>query len=189
MGYTTDFSGSFTLDRKLDEETHKFLTKFNETRRMARNVDPKYGEEGEFYVDGDGFKGQGDGGGVIDHNRPPKTQPGLWCQWRPNEDGTEIEWDGGEKFYEYVAWIEYLIDKILKPRGYVLNGEVRWQGEDDNDRGTIVITDNVVETDEDGDHEAALQLILEQKKVLPALIGLTPWLDKEIAKRLQKKEG
>jgi hypothetical protein len=98
MGYTTDFSGSFELDKPLTPSLKEFLTKLNDTRRMSRNVEG-HGVEGEFFVEGTGFKGQDSGGNVIDGNTPPKTQPGLWCQWRPDGDGTLIEWDGGEKFY------------------------------------------------------------------------------------------
>jgi len=60
------------------------------------------------------------------------------------EDKITIEWDGGEKFYKYSEWIEYLIKKILKPRGYKLNGEVKWEGEENEDMGIIVIKNNVV---------------------------------------------
>ncbi len=38
-------------------------------------------------------------------------------------------WNGAEKFYNYVEWLQYLIDKILAPRGYTLNGECQWFGE------------------------------------------------------------
>jgi hypothetical protein len=148
MGYSTDFYGQFNVTPTLKAEDVEYLTKFSETRRMARKVDEKYGVEGEFYVDGKGYAGQGDDDTIIDHNRPPKTQPGLWCQWIPTEDGKAIEWDGGEKFYDYVEWIEYLIKKILAPRGYVLNGEVEWQGEERGDIGKIVIKDNVVQVKE-----------------------------------------
>lgn len=144
MGYTTDFVGEFELNKPLDEETYNFLVKFNETRRMKRKVDPKYGVEGEFYVDGKGMFGQAHDETVIDYNNPPSTQPSLWCQWRPTEDRKFIEWDGGEKFYYYIEWIEYLIDKILAPKGYVLNGKVKWCGEDLNDRGLISIKNNKV---------------------------------------------
>jgi len=144
MGYTTDFEGGFEITPKLKEEDHTFLTKFAETRRMKRKLGPEYGVEGEFYVDGDGFMGQADDDTVIDHNMPPRTQPGLWCQWIPNEEGNVLEWDGGEKFYHYVEWLKYLIDKILEPRGYKLNGQVRWNGEDSTDMGTIIVVDNDV---------------------------------------------
>ena len=110
---------------------------------MARNVDG-FGIEGEFFVDGTGSFGQGDDKNIINYNKPPVTQPSLWCQWVPNKDGTEIKWDGSEKFYEYVPWIQYLITKILAPRGYALNGEVKWQGEDPEDMGIIEIVNNEV---------------------------------------------
>lgn len=146
MGYTTDFDGSFTVTPTLTEDDRVFLEKFSRTRRMARNVGPEYGVDGEFYVFGKGWAGQDHDETIIDYNRPPRTQPGLWCQWVPTEDGNEIEWDGGEKFYDYVEWLEYLIEKILAPRGYTLNGTVFWQGEEDSDRGKIVVTNNVVKT-------------------------------------------
>lgn len=147
MGYTTDFEGKLKLSRKLSLDDYNFLKKLSETRRMARNVGPQYGVQGEFYFDGEGEFGQGHDDNIIDHNTPPSTQPGLWCQWTPTEDGEYLEWDGGEKFYAYVEWLEYIIDKILKPRGYKLNGTVDWFGEDREDMGRIVVKDNVVTTE------------------------------------------
>lgn len=70
--------------------------------------------------------------------------PGLWCQWVPNEEGTHIAWGGGEKFYEYIGWIEYLIAHFLAPWGYKLNGDVYWDGESSDDKGLISIRNNVV---------------------------------------------
>lgn len=144
MGYTTDFSGSFQLDKPLQPKIKAFLTKLGETRRMKRNVDKAFGIEGEFFVFGTGDYGQGQDDNIVDYNQEPKTQPSLWCQWVPNEDGTCIEWDGNEKFYGYNDWIFYIINKILKPNGYVLNGIVKWQGEEVGDIGKIVVVDNVI---------------------------------------------
>jgi hypothetical protein len=144
MGYTTEFDGKFNLNKKLDKETHEFLTKLATTRRMKRKLPPEYGIEGEFYVDGAGYAGQDREDSIVDYNKPPSTQPGLWCQWTPTHDGTAIEWDGGEKFYHYVDWIKYIIDKVLAPRGYSLSGVVDWRGEDWSDTGTIVVRDNKV---------------------------------------------
>ncbi len=144
MGYTTDFSGSFELNKQLGPKMKEFLTKFNETRRMKRNVSDKYGVEGEFFVGGTGSFGQDSTEDIVDYNEPPSTQPGLWCQWTPTQDGMGIEWDGGEKFYHYTEWLVYLITKILEPNGYVLNGVVQWQGEDVGDVGEIFVEDNKV---------------------------------------------
>ena len=77
-----------------------------------------------------------------DDNLP--DAPGVWCQWIPCDEGAGIEWDGVEKFYNYIEWLDYLIDHFLKPWGYVLNGEVEWQGEERNDLGRIVVRDNAV---------------------------------------------
>ena len=143
MGYTTDFKGGFEINKPLSEELKNYLTKFSETRRMKRKLDDKFGVEGEFYVDGGGFVGQDRESNIIDYNSPPKTQAGLWCQWIPNEDGTEIVWDGGEKFYKYVEWLEYIIKNFLEPEGYVLNGDVLFWNCGIN--GVIVVRDNKVE--------------------------------------------
>ena len=144
MGYTTDFSGRFELDKPLAPKMKKFLTLLNETRRMKRNVDEAFGIEGEFFVFGTGNYGQDHDNSIVDFNQQPSTQPSLWCQWVPNEDGTAIEWDGGEKFYAYSEWLFYLITKILAPNGYTLNGTVVWQGEETGDVGKIHVVNNVV---------------------------------------------
>jgi hypothetical protein len=160
MGYTTDFYGSFTIDKPLKPEHAAYLLKFVETRRMARDEkkaskfpDPvreavglPVGKEGGYFVGGRGFAGQDGDDSVIKHNDPPADQPGLWCQCIPNNEGTEIKWDGNEKFYNYTEWLEYLIEHFLKPWGYVLNGEVEWEGEDRGDMGKIVVKNNDMST-------------------------------------------
>ena len=171
MGYTTNFDGEFRLEKPLAAKHRHFLQAFAETRRMKRDAsaaarveDPirldaglLIGVEGGYYVGGARIDpktgkveapnaGQEEDSSVIDHNEPPKGQPGLWCQWVPNDDGTAIVWDGGEKFYEYVAWLQYLITHFLKPWDYVLNGEVTWEGEEHGDVGKIIVKKNKVTT-------------------------------------------
>ena len=104
------------------------------------------GVSGSYFVGGEGYAGQDNDSSVEEHNSPPVAQPSLWCQWVPNEEGTRIEWDGGEKFYRYGEWITYLIKHFLKPWGYKLNGEVVWQGEEDSDMGKIIINNNKIFT-------------------------------------------
>lgn len=144
MGYTTDFTGEFTLNKPLDATTKTYLHKFNETRRMKRKLPPQFGVEGEFYVEGTGMAGQDRTPDIIDYNSPPSTQPGLWCGWCPNEQGTAIIWDGGEKFYYYEEWLNYLIANFLAPAGYVLNGTMEYQGEDSDDFGLLRVVNNEV---------------------------------------------
>ena len=160
MGYTTDFSGAVTITPPLSYDEVQYLQAFNGSRRMKRDADAAarlpdsrrrrvampIGDEGGYYV-GAHVKdmGQERTPDIVDYNSPPAGQPGLWCGWTPTEDGTSIEWDGGEKFYNYVEWMEYLIEHFIKPWGHVAEGEITWQGEDSDDRGTIFVKDNVVE--------------------------------------------
>ena len=164
MGYTTDFQGRFDLDRPLTPAQVKYLQSFSRTRRMKRDADKvsvlpdadreavglPVGLDGAYYVGSQRDYGQNRTADVIDYNSPPTGQPGLWCHWTPTDDGTAIEWDGGEKFYHYVEWIEYLVEHFLKPWGYVVNGQVEWNGEDRDDIGRIVVHDNKVSS-QDGE--------------------------------------
>ena len=147
MGYTTDFLGHFIIDKKVDEDTFNLMNGLAGSRRMKRSGLPdKYGVEGEFYFETENM-GQNKNplmGEIVEYNTPPRTQPSLWLQWVVEDDHQTIRWDGSEKFYNYIGWIKYLIEKILKPRGYKVNGAVSWQGEDKEDVGTINITENVV---------------------------------------------
>lgn len=179
MGYTTDFTGQFTLDKPLTSAHAAYLKQFSETRRMKRDEkvaatlsDPvreavglPVGAEGAYFVGGSGCAGQDRDASVIDGNTPPgqppfgsgrswtdlqeqikagTCQPGLWCQWTPSDDGVAIQWNGAEKFYNYVEWIKYLIKHFLKPWGYVLGGTVGWVGEEQGDVGKIMVTNNVI---------------------------------------------
>lgn len=105
-----------------------------------------YGVNGEYFAIDDGNFGQNDETGVKDHNSSGESMPGLWCQWVPGGDDKEIEWDGGEKFYNYVAWMKWLIEHFFSKWKIKVNGTVNWYGEDRDDTGRIVITKNVVKT-------------------------------------------
>jgi hypothetical protein len=191
MGYSTDFEGSFKLDRPLSEAHSAYLKAFSSTRRMKR--DPKkaaviddrvrcdaglsVGVDGEFFVGGSGPFGQGYDASVLKHNDPPSTQPGLWCQWVPNEDGTAIEWDGSEKFYDYVEWIRYIVKSFIVPWGYMMNGRVTWRGEEHLDVGVIVVKNNVV-----SEHKgiAAMAKANEADGILADTVRITVDLPKQL---------
>lgn len=142
----------------LTKEQAAYLRQFSRTRRMKRDPgiastypDPireavglPIGDEAGYFVGGEGSFGQAHDASVQDYNRPPRSQPGLWCQWVPNDDGSAILWNGAEKFYSYVSWIRYLIVHFLAPWGYLLDGEVVWQGEEESDQGIIRIQENKV---------------------------------------------
>ncbi len=152
MGYHTDFEGSFELSKPAIDQQVAYLNRFSDTRRVKRDVsilketqggaygfNDEYGAEGEFFV-GECEKS------IIDINRPPSTQPGLWCDWVLTEDGKYLQWNGGEKFYNYVEWLEYLINNFFVKWGIELNGEVYWYGEDKDDLGKIEVENNKVTT-------------------------------------------
>src|SRR5271157_4650469 len=145
---------AFSRSRRMKRDA-KIAETLSDPVRKAAGL--PIGDEGAYYVGG------GDGGliggglvsyrrvdnrkndkSVVDHNESAESQPGVWCQWVPNADVediaagvevTAIEWDGGETFYAYVKWIEYLIKHFLAPWGYVLNGTVEWSGEEKSDIG------------------------------------------------------
>lgn len=109
MGYTTEFKGGLKLSREL---THKEWRELKELAEYDRDVYRRYTET-------------------------PETIPASYNQWEPNDEGTEIVWNGGEKFYDYVHWLRWIAKHYLTPRGLELNGEMQWQGEEIGDVGVI----------------------------------------------------
>lgn len=135
-----------------------------------------YGFEGQYFAKDDGDYGQKGDISVIDNNSPAGQlswgdpewkdksfaeryaenerrkaeglgQPGLWCQWVIDEDN-QLVWDGGEKFYNYVEWLQYYITHFFEPWGVKLNGSFFWEGEESGDLGKITVTDNVMDVKE-----------------------------------------
>lgn len=150
MGYTTDFAGHIDIVPALNKEEIKYINKFSDTRRMNR-------KNGPYYIDGGGFAGQDDEGDIIDYNKPHESQPGLWCQWVVSEDGKQLSWNGGEKFYHSPEWMTYLIEHFLGKtpiakeaaqldflKGHTLNGEIAARGEEPSDIWLLVVKDNKV---------------------------------------------
>jgi len=150
MGYSTYFNGRFVLNKPLDEELYNYLIQFSTTRHIKRDLPPKYGVEGEFYIDkrkGFNLRDE-DSITIIDHNHYPSTQPGFYCCWEPSDDRCGIEWNQKEKFYTYIEWLEYIIKNFLAPKNYILNGTVEYEGEKRfKDRGRIIVIHNEVSVD------------------------------------------
>jgi hypothetical protein len=160
MGYTTEFIGELKPDKPFSPELVEYLNKFANVRHMHRNNDTikklfpnwqdlcfkgELGTDGEYFIGGTGYCGQDEDDSIMPYhyNNPPITQPGLWCQWVVNKDGN-IAWDQNEKFYNYVEWLEYIIQNFIAPEGYVLNGTLEYQGEDRDDHGCIIVRNNSV---------------------------------------------
>lgn len=161
----------FNLTPKLNWAQVAYLNRFAETRRMKRNVslasampDPvrlavnlPIGDDAEYFVGASSCMAQdfddiiiGNGtveiidSSVVEIYCPPASQPNPWCKWTPSASGSRIEWNTIEKFYDYVEWLDYIITHFLKPWGIVVNGSVKWRGEDFDDMGVITVSNNVV---------------------------------------------
>ena len=74
-----------------------------------------------------------------------KTGISGYMQWVPSATLDGIVWNQGEKFYDYIKYMDWVCG-WLKERGISANGELHWRGEDMRDTGRIVVTDNVVKT-------------------------------------------
>lgn len=123
-----------------------------------------YGEQGQYFAHPTGE----DNTGVIDYNQPPgqitladyhkeldankkliaegKCQPSLWCNWTLTADSKHLHWNGQEKFYYFIEWLQYLITNFFQPWGIKLNGQIKWSGEDHTDVGIITVKNNIVTT-------------------------------------------
>ena len=127
MGYTTWFTGSLEFNKEVTEELKNFINTFSSIRHMKRDnnkikeIYPDWekncykgnlGDEGQYFIGGDVYRGQNRDDSILELNCPPKGVPGLWCQWIINDKG-ELEWDGNEKFYNYEEWLIYLIKHII----------------------------------------------------------------------------
>ena len=160
MGYSTWFDGSLKFNKPVEDWLVEYIDKLSKTRRMKRNNEKikemfpdwkkncfagNLGEDGEYFIGGLGLYGQDNDDSVVDQNRPASTQPGLWCQWVIGGNNDELVWDEGEKFYNYIDWLYYLIENFFDPLGYELTGDITWEGEDSDDCGTIHVVNNIVE--------------------------------------------
>ena len=154
MGYSTEFEGTFKLDKPLKPRHMEYLEVFSDTSHvkfridglaklpdpLRRSVRLPIGDEGAYFL---GITDEIDAF-IMDRFQPPRGMPYGLCDWHPSRDGRAIEWNGREKFSHYVEWLAYLIEHFLKRWGYTLNGEVTWEGEDPTDSGIIVVRDNVI---------------------------------------------
>jgi len=151
LGYTTEFTGRFNLNKKLEDKHSLFLKNYARTRHCSYKVKPSNcmidvnispGYFGEFFAaDNSDYYNSKYEKFITEMNDNPNT-PGLWCNWQPTEDNLGIEWNGMEKFYSYVEWLNFIMSKFLIPWGYELSGSIFFQGEDEEDNGVIKVKDN-----------------------------------------------
>ena len=173
MGYINRIASTRRMQRDVTKLMELYKGEHgNPFAKDKTNADEVYGFKGEYFAKDDNDMGQSGDVSVIDFNASSGEvawgefegdlnrwakrdemqkainadiikQPGLWCQWELQDD-TTLAWDGNEKFYNYIEWLQYLIVHFFKPWGINLNGECFWQGDDNSDMGKIEIIDNVI---------------------------------------------
>lgn len=124
MGYSTEFFGKINLSRKLSTQELEILHTVSEYQE--RNLDKH--ELSNLFND--------------------KVPPQSYCQWVVGSNNMSIVWDGGEKFYNYVQWMQFIIKTYLIPWKIVANGTIAWKGEEEEDIGKIHVKDNILSVDE-----------------------------------------
>lgn len=155
MGYSTDFFGHFNLSKKLTKDQSDYLHLFSRSRHfeidvsmvkqsdLMKRLDISIGKEGCFYIGQTIYNINYGLPYTINYNKPPADCPGLWCDWIPTEDNCGIQWGGGEKFYNYTEWLNFIITHFLKKWDIEISGNVRFQGEDISDFGFLRIKNGV----------------------------------------------
>ncbi|OXM57043.1 hypothetical protein CFP71_09920 [Amycolatopsis thailandensis] len=152
MGYDTRFWGTIAIDPPLNEHERAHFVEFAENG-LSATVRKSHDTSATPPLDI-----------AAEHNLPDSC-----CQWIPDDAGTTLEFDQGEKFYCASDWMVYLIDTFLRPcatlqqdlarraPGYEFapalehftfdhqcNGEIDAQGEDADDRWRLIVRDNIV---------------------------------------------
>lgn len=163
MGYTTKFKGEIGFNREVDGWLVDYINKFSRIRHMVLSESRikglfhdwkdlcfkgMLGRHGQYFIGLEDYDHRNPSMCVVNPNRWPEGCPGFYCQWVIRDN--KLVWRGDEKFYDYVDWMRYLIDCFFEPEGYVLNGTIRWQGENIEDAGYIYVVDNKVTTERIG---------------------------------------
>ena len=107
MGLHTSYLGHIRIAPALSPDEIEFVRRFNETRHCGEDSAPlrtvQHPAENESTGD------------VGAYNRAAPGMPGLWCPWTCCAAGCCLHWDGVEKPDSPQQWLEYLIDRFLRP--------------------------------------------------------------------------
>jgi len=166
--YINNFSRSRRMKRDVNKLMELYKGKFGYPFATEKTAESIYGVDGEYFVPDDSNRGQEEDESIIDYGTPPgqfvpgtfnpekleeqnelricegSCQPGSWCQWVITEKGDELAWDEGEKFYNYIEWLSYLIAHFFERWDVKLNGIIYWEGEEPEDKGKIEVIESEV---------------------------------------------
>lgn len=124
MGYDVYYSGEIQISPPLSKEHADFVLSFSKGERTELTE-------------------------VIYKSIAESAKPDLPAYadlFELSEDRSLILPDESESRHGLRLWLVLIIEHILEPLGYKLNGSVSWTAEWDDDRGTIFVKDNTVET-------------------------------------------
>lgn len=155
MSYNIYYEGTVSINKPLDDQTYNIIMGLSDSRRMAWNADKlerdgiakkkDIGEEGEFFFGHNHMKHEEliefEKKYALNINYPPAGQPSYWGTWIVSDDKMGLIWNGNEKSYNGHEWLQYIVKKILIPRGYNTEGIVNWFTEEemyDNEWHTVV---------------------------------------------------
>lgn len=157
MGYTTDFVGWVQIDPPLRDEETDYLRAFNQTRRFDRKAGPYVVLDHPLADDEDSDTDYPE----ERYDKPAPGEPSLRCPWTPVTSGRYLSYDGCEKAYEAVGWLDYLIRTFLAPGAaaaesgeevfrdftfdHICDGAVAACRRDTGRLSVILVTDNVVD--------------------------------------------
>lgn len=146
MGYTTCYSGVLHFNK---EPSKALITAINDFANMRHEYSDCPGIWCDWVI-GKELKeyGECNYNAVCPYNQLPSVEK----KFEAVSDEIVLGWDGVEKFYKGAEWLQYIIDNIIEPNfpEYKLNGQLSWQGEEDEDTGTISVTDNIVSIQDNG---------------------------------------
>ena len=153
MGYTTYFKGS--IDIKPTDELMNFVNNLSESEC----------ERSQYFW----FVGKRVGLEVV-HNSGFRTpEYAVYMDWIISQNRKCLKWNGMEKFYGYVEYLQLLLDAIFIPLGYVLNGKIYYQGEDSPMSvswlyGTIILKHKKFKPDSDNEWQYKKNTKTKKKK-------------------------
>eukprot|EP00727_Mastigamoeba_balamuthi_P004892 m51a1_g14400 putative dead-box atp-dependent rna helicase 37-like (1118) ;mRNA; f:358888-378153 len=161
MGYDTSVCGVLTLSVRPSvpdpaatiEAVDHLLSLLWQRRVLCTDVEASDGDWdailGEFAVHKEGENMQGSLL-LLDNNMQPIVQPALNCcvtmRWLAktgDKPPQPLHIISGRPYFCW-AWLQYIISRVLEPRGVVANGQFLYQGESLQDKGRIVVRGNII---------------------------------------------
>jgi hypothetical protein len=127
MGYNVYYRGEIEINPPLTEEHAALVLAFSKGERSTQT---------EAIYD------------AIANSSEPDL-PGYADLFELSEDRTLLLPEAGESRHGLRLWLALLIEHVLEPLSYTLNGDVEWTSDDADDRGSIYVKNNIVEMVDD----------------------------------------